>query len=42
MFMEDFEYRHLLAKCRDARDGGMSALSTGEQIAAALDRKSVV
>ncbi|RZL95289.1 MAG: hypothetical protein EOP82_03015 [Variovorax sp.] len=36
MLIDDFEYRHLLAKCRDARDGGIGALSTGEQIAAAL------
>ena len=32
----DIEYRHLLEKCRDARDGGLSALSNGERIVAAL------
>ena len=32
----DIEYRHLLEKCRNARDGGLSALSTGERIVAAL------
>jgi hypothetical protein len=32
----DIEYRHLLQKCRDARDGGLSALSTAERIVAAL------
>ncbi|MDR6856189.1 hypothetical protein [Variovorax guangxiensis] len=32
----DIEYRHLLEKCRDARDGGLNALSTGERIVAAL------
>ena len=30
------EYHHMLAKCRDARDGGWGLLSTGEQLAAAL------
>lgn len=32
----DIEYHHLLEKCRDARDRGLSALSKGERIAAAL------
>jgi hypothetical protein len=32
----DIEYRHLLDKCRDARDRGLSALSNAERIAAAL------
>lgn len=30
------EYRHMLAKCRDANNGGWSVLSTGEKLAAAL------
>lgn len=30
------EFRHMLAKCRDARAGGWGVLSTGEKLAAAL------
>ena len=30
------EYRHMLAKCRDAQNGGWGVLSTGEKLAAAL------
>ena len=30
------EYRHMLAKCRDAKNGGWNVLSSGEKLAAAL------
>ncbi|MEJ8815203.1 hypothetical protein WKW77_29325 [Variovorax ureilyticus] len=36
MSIDNFEYPQLLARCREARDGRIGALSTGEQLAAAL------
>ncbi|WP_077001724.1 hypothetical protein [Variovorax sp. KK3] len=32
----DTEYRHLLQKCRAAREEGLDTLSSGERLAAAL------